>query len=69
MKLLVYLYEVMSWLKINFSKSEVILINGDEDKSLQMAELFNCQIGFFPSNTWESLLAVVGYMWKTGKRW
>jgi rhodanese-related sulfurtransferase len=48
MKLLLYLYEVMSGLKINFSKSEVILINGDDDKNLQMAEIFNCQIGFFP---------------------
>jgi hypothetical protein len=32
MKLLLYLYEVMSGLKINFTKSEVILINGDEEK-------------------------------------
>ena len=47
MKLL-YLYEVMSGLKINFSKSEVILINGDDSKCLQYAELFNCQIGTFP---------------------
>ena len=38
----------MSGLKINFSKSEVILINGDEGKSLQYAELFNCQVGSFP---------------------
>ena len=48
MKLLLYLYEMMSRLKINFSKSEVILINGDEDKNLQYAEIFNCQIGSFP---------------------
>ena len=47
MKLL-YLYEVMSGLKINFSKSEVILINGGDSKCLQYAELFNCQIGTFP---------------------
>ena len=48
MKLLLYLYEMMSRFKINFSKSEVILINGDEDKNLQYAEIFNCQIGSFP---------------------
>jgi hypothetical protein len=48
MKLVLYLYEMMSGLKINFTKSEVILINGDENKCVQMAELFNCQIGFFP---------------------
>jgi hypothetical protein len=38
----------MSGLKINFNKNEVILINGDENKCIQMADLFNCQIGFFP---------------------
>jgi len=48
MKLLLYLYEIMSGLKINFAKSEVIIINGDADKCLQFAELFNCQIGCFP---------------------
>ena len=31
MKLLLYLNEVMSGLKINFGKSEVILVNGDND--------------------------------------
>ena len=48
MKILLYLYELMSGLKINFSKSEVIILNGDEQKSLQYANLFNCQIGAFP---------------------
>ena len=47
-KILLYLYELMSSLKINFSKSEVIILNGDEQKSLQYANLFNCQIGAFP---------------------
>ena len=47
MKLLLYLYEMMSGLRINFAKSEVILINGDEGKCLQYAELFNYQIGYF----------------------
>jgi hypothetical protein len=48
MKLLLYLYEIMSGLQINFAKSEVILIHGDEVKYEQMAGLFNCQIGCFP---------------------
>ena len=48
MKLLLYIYELMSGLKINFSKSEVIVINGDDDMCLQYAELFNCQTGNFP---------------------
>ena len=38
----------MSGLKINFSKSEVLLLNGDDNLSLRYAELFNCQIGSFP---------------------
>jgi len=32
MKLLLYGYEMIPGLKINFTKSEVNLINGDEDK-------------------------------------
>ena len=48
MKLLLYLYEQMSGLKVKFSKSEVLLVNGDEHKAMQLAELFNCQTGLFP---------------------
>lgn len=32
MKILLYMYEQMSGLKINFSKSEILLINGDNNK-------------------------------------
>ena len=38
----------MSGLEINFAKSEVLIINGDDDKNPLYAELFNCQIGNFP---------------------
>jgi hypothetical protein len=48
MKLLLYLYKLMSGLKINFFKSEVILINGDDGKNLLLENLFNCQIEEFP---------------------
>jgi len=48
MKLLLYLYELMSGLKINFAKSEITTIHGDDSLDLQFAELFNCQIGKFP---------------------
>ena len=48
MKLLLYLYEQMSGLKVNFSKSEVLLVNGDEHKAMQLAELSNCQTRLFP---------------------
>jgi hypothetical protein len=48
MKFLLYLYEQMVVLKINFSKSEIYMINGDDSLGLQYAELFNCQLGGFP---------------------
>ena len=48
MKLLLYIYELMSGLKINFSKSEVIMLNGDTDAGLNYADLFDCQTGSFP---------------------
>jgi hypothetical protein len=37
----------MSGLKINFEKSEVILVGGDNNLSLEYADTFNCQIGSF----------------------
>jgi len=48
LKLLLYLYELMSGLKINFGKSEVIMIYGDNMKHSLYAEIFNCQLGTFP---------------------
>jgi len=48
MKILLYIYKIMTGLKINFSKNEVILINGDHNMNMLYAELFNCQIGTFP---------------------
>jgi hypothetical protein len=48
MKISLYFYEIMSGLKINFTKSEVVLINGHNEKACKYAEIFNCQIGYFP---------------------
>jgi len=42
MKLLLCLFELMSSLKINFGKSKVILIHGDDEKHLLYADIFNC---------------------------
>lgn len=47
-KLLLYLYELMSGLRINFQKSEIVLIGGDDMDLLPHAELLNCQIGHLP---------------------
>ena len=38
----------MSGLKINFLKSEVMMVLEDNDKCLQYAEMFNCQTGSWP---------------------
>jgi hypothetical protein len=48
MKLLLYMYELMAGLKINFSKSEVISINDEEGWDRKYADIFNCQVGTFP---------------------
>jgi hypothetical protein len=48
MKLLLYLYEMMAGLKINFSKREIVVINDLENVVQAYAETFNWQIGYFP---------------------
>ena len=53
MKFLLYLYENMSGLKINFTKSEVIMISQDNEQSLRYAEMFNCATGAGQLNIWE----------------
>jgi hypothetical protein len=47
MELLMYLFEQMAWLKINFDKSEVLLIGGDSELALAYAEIFNCNTNEF----------------------
>lgn len=48
LKLLLYMYEVMAGLKINFLKSEILTVNDEENWAAVYAEIFNCQIGTFP---------------------
>jgi hypothetical protein len=48
MKDLLYLFEDMSGLKINFNKSEVIMVCEDTDKSNIYSEMFNCATGIWP---------------------
>jgi hypothetical protein len=47
MKYLLYLYEMMAGLKINFNKSEILMINDEECWEQTYAKIFNCQIGSF----------------------
>jgi hypothetical protein len=48
LKLLLYLYEMMAGLKINFYKSEVMTINDEERWDVTYEGIFNCQVGTFP---------------------
>jgi len=48
MKYLLYLFENMSGLKINFNKSEVIMVSEDMNKSKLYSDLFNCAVGSWP---------------------
>uniref|UniRef100_A0A452XNX0 Reverse transcriptase domain-containing protein n=1 Tax=Aegilops tauschii subsp. strangulata TaxID=200361 RepID=A0A452XNX0_AEGTS len=48
LKLLLYMFEMMSGLKVNFQRSEILTVGGDENIIREYAELFNCDIGSFP---------------------
>ena len=47
-KLLLYMFEMMSCLKINFQKSEILAVGGDSIISEFYSDLFNCQINQMP---------------------
>ena len=61
MKLLLYFFELISDLKINFSKSEVVVLNGDNELVLALASLLNCKLENSLSNILEFLLAHVNF--------
>jgi hypothetical protein len=46
--LYIYIYEMVSRMKINFLKNEIFAINGPDELSNHYAELFDCQVGDFP---------------------
>jgi hypothetical protein len=48
LKMILYMFEVMSGLKINFDKSEIMMDLEDQEKRLFYAEMFGCQIGDWP---------------------
>ena len=47
-KLVLYLFELMSGLKINYDKSEVFVIGGDNETDRIYAEMFGCRVGTLP---------------------
>lgn len=48
LKLPLYIFELMSGLKINFLKSEILYVEGDDSTLSFNSDPFNCQIGHFP---------------------
>jgi hypothetical protein len=48
LKILMYLFEAMFGLKINFDNSEIMMILPDDNKMQCNSELFNCQGGKWP---------------------
>jgi hypothetical protein len=47
-KFLLYCFENMSGLKVNYQKSDVIVVGGSEEDQSNVAVLFNCNIGNLP---------------------
>jgi hypothetical protein len=47
MKILMYMFEQMLGLKINFEKSEIVVVGNDDSVVLSYADAFNHQIGVF----------------------
>jgi hypothetical protein len=48
MKLIIYMFEAMSSLKINFLKSEIMMVLHDDEKKLLYSNIFGCQLGDWP---------------------
>jgi hypothetical protein len=48
LKLILYCFESMSEMKINYVKSEVYVIGGDMEMKGEIAARFNCKLGSFP---------------------
>lgn len=48
LKLLLYTFEMMSGLKINFTKSELYLAAGDNNIAQHYSDVFGCNVGEIP---------------------
>lgn len=48
LKMLLYMFELMSGLKVNFQKSEILTVGGDDNVVNMYADLFRCEVGSFP---------------------
>jgi hypothetical protein len=48
LKLILYYFELLTWLKINFHKSEVYVFGVSQEEKEMMANMLNCALGSFP---------------------
>jgi hypothetical protein len=48
MKILLYIYEKMPGLKINFNKSEILMVYSDEQKTMGYSDMMNCATRQWP---------------------
>jgi len=46
--MLIYLFEDMSGLSINFQKSMATWLEGNDAQECEIASMFNCKLGSFP---------------------
>lgn len=49
-KFLLYCFELMSSLKINYHKSEVLVFGVSENEQNRIADMLNCRVGSMPMN-------------------
>jgi hypothetical protein len=68
LKLLLYCFENMSGMKINYYKSEVYVIGRDSQRMMEVADKLNCKLVVFPmiylgvSQFWKGLRKVKGLL-------
>jgi hypothetical protein len=48
MKFILYCFEWLSGLKINYHKSEAILFGMEEEEQVRIANMLNCKVGSLP---------------------
>jgi hypothetical protein len=69
LKFILLCFEALSGLKINFSKSKVIVTGVDKAEAFQVFQLLNCSLGAFPFNTWGSLSLLSVYVPRSSNIW
>jgi hypothetical protein len=48
LKFILYCFEIMCGMKVNYHKSEVYVLGGDSERKGKVAAMFNCKLGSFP---------------------